>query len=196
MEKTYSVLFVDDEESILRALERGLIKGLRCEKKEFKPEIFIQSLLSQIRSTEKVDILNFSNKITFTHNILVPDQVAKSILSCAIESFRDDMDKIYLNKDEYLRLKESEEFYKKNIEFEKTIALISSRFISASKGMQESILMALEDMGRLSKADRVYIFFFKQNGRLMDNTYEWCKPGVPPKRTTSGTYLQARFPGG
>ncbi|KDR94562.1 hypothetical protein SAMN02745945_02674 [Peptoclostridium litorale DSM 5388] len=40
------------------------------------------------------------------------------------------------------------------------------------------MLMALEDMGRLSKANRVYIFFFKANGSLMDNTYEWCKPGV------------------
>ncbi|KDR94561.1 Response regulator receiver domain-containing protein [Peptoclostridium litorale DSM 5388] len=69
-----------------------LSKGLRCEKKEFKPEIFIKSLLTQIQSTENVEILNFSNKITFTHNILVLDKVAKSILSCAIESFRDDME--------------------------------------------------------------------------------------------------------
>ena len=92
------------------------------------------------------------------------------------------MDAVYLSTDEYSRLKESEIFYKKNIEFEKTIALISSRFISTSDNIDNSILMALEDMGRLSCADRAYVFLFRENGRLMDNTYEWCNAGVIPQR--------------
>lgn len=36
----------------------------------------------------------------------------------------------------------------------------------------------LRVMGQAVSADRAYIFEFRGNGKKMDNTYEWCAPGI------------------
>ena len=68
-----------------------LSKDIQCKKEKLTPEEFVKSLLNQIQSTAKVNILNFSNKITYDAAILVLNHMAKTILLCAIEVFKDDI---------------------------------------------------------------------------------------------------------
>ncbi len=73
--------------------------------------------------------------------------------------------------------KRAEEIIQRKLEFERTISDISSRFIGISD-IDEAINASLADMGRLSGAGRAYVFLFREDGRTMDNTHEWCAEGV------------------
>jgi len=78
------------------------------------------------------------------------------------------------------RHKEYEENIRKSLEFEKTVSSISSYFIG-TYDINRSIDYSLSDMGRLSGADRCYLFQFRDSGNVMDNTHEWCAPNVSPQ---------------
>lgn len=66
------------------------------------------------------------------------------------------------------------------LRYEKTIAQISSRFVSKSD-IDVSINDSLADMGTVSGAGRAYLFLIRQGGTVMDNTHEWCAEGVSPQ---------------
>jgi PAS domain S-box-containing protein len=68
--------------------------------------------------------------------------------------------------------------YKAN--FESVIYRISSRFVNPAN-FDEAINKSLADMGQISGASRVYIFLAQENGKMMDNTHEWCATGVNPQ---------------
>jgi PAS domain S-box-containing protein len=76
--------------------------------------------------------------------------------------------------------KKAGEALKWRLEFEKTIANISSRFVEVSD-TNESINAALRDMGTLNGASRAYLFIFSEDGTSVDNTHEWCAEGVTPQ---------------
>ena len=73
-----------------------------------------------------------------------------------------------------------EKSLRRRLEFEKAVYDISSRFMILSDIDQE-IQHSLADMGRLSGADRTYLFLFNKDGNLMRNTHEWCTVGVNPQ---------------
>ncbi len=66
----------------------------------------------------------------------------------------------------------------RRLAFDRTIAKISARFVINADKFEDSVQQSLEDIGLLSHADRTYIFKFKDDLKLMDNTFEWCAPGV------------------
>ena len=68
--------------------------------------------------------------------------------------------------------KQAENALKRRIDFEKTVASISTRFV---------VLSDFNNAGRLSEAGRAYLFQFRDNGKIMDNTHEWCDEGVAPE---------------
>ncbi len=78
------------------------------------------------------------------------------------------------------RHKEYQENVRKSLEFEKTVSSISSYFIGIYD-IDRSIDYSLSDMGRLSGADRCYLFQFRDSLDIMDNTHEWCAPNVSPQ---------------
>jgi len=45
----------------------------------------------------------------------------------------------------------------------------------------EGLNRALGKLGEYANADRSYIFRFMQGGMKMENTYEWCGPGIVPQ---------------
>jgi len=47
--------------------------------------------------------------------------------------------------------------------------------------LEESIGEALARIGRFTGADRAYVFLFREDGGVMDNTHEWCAEGVLPQ---------------
>ncbi len=76
--------------------------------------------------------------------------------------------------------KKSEEVLRLRLDFEKMISTISSRFVG-EYDLDEAIQSSLREMGQFSKASRTYLFLFDDDCKRMDNTHEWCAPGVTPQ---------------
>jgi len=78
--------------------------------------------------------------------------------------------------------KRSEETLVRRAEFERLISEVSSGLVGL--GMDEldtGIEVALASIASFSRADRVYVFLFRDGNALMDNTHEWCAEGVEPQ---------------
>lgn len=71
---------------------------------------------------------------------------------------------------QFIERKQSEDALMRRIDFEKTIANISTRFVTLSD-FNNAIFKSLADAGRLSEAGRAYLFQFRDNGKIMDNTH-------------------------
>ncbi len=89
--------------------------------------------------------------------------------------------------------KKAGEALKSRLEFEKTIANISSRFVEDSN-VDKSINAALGDMGTLNGASRAYLFIFSKDETYMDNTHEWCADGVTPQIDNLRNLTTEMFP--
>ncbi len=67
--------------------------------------------------------------------------------------------------------------------FEQLISGMSTRFIElAPQETDRGIYLALQELGAFAGADRCYVFLFDDQGATMDNTHEWCAPGVSPQK--------------
>jgi PAS domain S-box-containing protein len=65
----------------------------------------------------------------------------------------------------------------KRLNVEKIISSISSRFVGKID-LNDAINTSLQDLGNLSKADRVSLFLFNGNKDCITNTHEWCNKGI------------------
>ena len=63
------------------------------------------------------------------------------------------------------------------LNFEKVISSISSRFVGRVN-LDDAINSSFEDMGILSKADRVSLFLFDEDNKFFKNAHEWCAEGI------------------
>lgn len=70
-----------------------------------------------------------------------------------------------------LQLAETEALHSQ-IELEKLIAVISTKFIISPREIDYEINNALKAIGEFSGVDRSYVFQFYNNGKKMDNTHE------------------------
>lgn len=78
--------------------------------------------------------------------------------------------------------KQTEEALQSQLKFEKMVAAISTRFANISEGkLDETIEHVLKLSGEFFNVDRSYLFQFSADGKLMDNTHEWCAPGIEPQ---------------
>jgi PAS domain S-box-containing protein len=89
--------------------------------------------------------------------------------------------------------KRAEESLKYRINFETTVANISRRF-TILKDFNDAVTASLTDIGQLSKASRAYLFFFRDDGKIMDNTHEWCCEGVSSEIQHLQNIPSTRFP--
>ena len=64
---------------------------------------------------------------------------------------------------------------------ERTLVQISTRFVQPAD-FDAALTESLQDIGRLTGADRVYLYLSAQNGSWSYHTYEWCAEGVEPNR--------------
>ncbi|NOX90555.1 MAG: PAS domain S-box protein [Calditrichaeota bacterium] len=65
---------------------------------------------------------------------------------------------------------------------EDIIARISSMFAqSPSYKLDECINQTLQIVGEYAQVDRSYVFLFRENLQIMDNTHEWCAEGIEPQ---------------
>jgi len=68
----------------------------------------------------------------------------------------------------------------RRLEIEAEIAAIASRFVRM-EDTDAAIDAMLDQIGHLSGADRTYLFRIRDGGAMLDNTHEWCAPGVRPE---------------
>lgn len=79
--------------------------------------------------------------------------------------------------------KRSEKILQRRLQFEYLISNISSDFINTSpEKIDTSIEKALELAGDFVKADRAYVFLYRDNNRIMDNTHEWYREGISSEK--------------
>lgn len=94
---------------------------------------------------------------------------------------------------QFIVRKQAENALGHRIEFEKTVANISSRFVILSD-FDKAVSFSLAEASKLSTADRAYLFQFRENGNIMDNTHEWCAEGVTPEIQNLRNIPSATFP--
>ncbi len=64
--------------------------------------------------------------------------------------------------------------------FERLISGLSTYFVRLDpKQIDVGLDDALRELGEFAGADRSFILLFREDGKTMDNTHEWCAPGVP-----------------
>lgn len=69
----------------------------------------------------------------------------------------------------------------KQMQFQKSIASLSSRFFAhSSEDVNHKINQLLSIAGNYFQSDRVYIFWYSPDKATMTQTYEWCADGVEP----------------
>ncbi len=104
----------------------------------------------------------------FSHEIQPPDEDLLGMMASIGEQIG-----------QFIKREQSENALRRRIDFEKTVARISTRFVTLSD-FNNAVFESLADAGRLSEAGRAYLFQFRDNGNIMDNTHEWCDEGVTP----------------
>jgi len=78
--------------------------------------------------------------------------------------------------------KRVEEALEYRVRFGNLISSLSTHFINlASDEIDEGINYALKAIGEFAEVDRSYIFLYRDRRRIVDNTHEWCAPGVEPQ---------------
>lgn len=84
----------------------------------------------------------------------------------------------YKNLEQSLREREAEFSFQAG--FQKLIARLSSEFINHGFGtIDQCIDELLRRIGEFFEVDRAYLYGFTDDYKLMTNTHEWCRQGVP-----------------
>lgn len=94
---------------------------------------------------------------------------------------------------QYIVRKQAEESLRHRVKFENTVANISTMFVVLSD-FDKAVSSSLSEIGRLCNVGRAYLFQFRDNGNIMDNTHEWCNEGVTPEIQQLRNIPSATFP--
>jgi len=78
--------------------------------------------------------------------------------------------------------KQAEEDLQCQLGLAKMVAAISAHFANMPEGeLSKAIDYALQLSGEFFNVGRSYVFQFSTDGNIMDNTHEWCAPGIGPQ---------------
>lgn len=70
----------------------------------------------------------------------------------------------------------------RRLDFERLAATLSNSFINIKPDtLDAEINRALGLIGNYAAIDRSYLFLYRSNGLIMDNTHEWCANGIDPQ---------------
>jgi len=82
---------------------------------------------------------------------------------------------------------------KRKLEIEKTISMISSRFVG-NVNIDSAIIDSLKDLGILSGASRAYIMLYNEDDTVKPYIYEWCANNIEIQKESSESISVAKFP--
>ena len=69
------------------------------------------------------------------------------------------------------------------LEFENLILRLATHFIHLGMAdLDQGIQHTLDEIGTFAAVDRCYLFQYRGSRQLMDNTHEWCAPGIEPHK--------------
>lgn len=102
-------------------------------------------------------------------------------------------EKIFVSLTDITAHKQTENALRRRIDFEKTVASISTKFLVISD-FNNAVFKSLADAGQLSKASRTYLFQIHDNGNIVNNTHEWCNEGVRPRIQLRQNLSSATYP--
>ena len=75
-----------------------------------------------------------------------------------------------------------EEMLRHRVTFEKLVTDLSTSFVAlAPDAVDDAIQQAMAAIGGFIGVDRAYVFRIAETGATMDNTHEWCAPGIEPQ---------------
>ncbi|HEY4491063.1 MAG TPA: PAS domain S-box protein, partial [Acidobacteriota bacterium] len=87
-----------------------------------------------------------------------------------------------------------EEALRYRAEFEQLITSISTHFINLSpEQIDFGVLHALQSIGEFAEIDRSAVFLFNGSDSQIDNTHEWCAPGIEPPSDKLQTFSPEHF---
>ena len=91
--------------------------------------------------------------------------------------------------------KETEKALDVRMSLERLIRSISSKFIKIEPaGIEKEINHALKFVGKIFLAERSYLFSLSGKQAKLDQYYEWCKKGIPPRLEQMQGLPAWRFP--
>ncbi|HPC83085.1 MAG TPA: ATP-binding protein [Thermoanaerobaculaceae bacterium] len=80
-------------------------------------------------------------------------------------------------------------------DLERLVATVFSELVAArASDIDPTIERALELIGRYVGADRAYVFLFTDDLAAMNNTQEWCAPGIEPQKDRLQALPSATLP--
>ncbi len=83
---------------------------------------------------------------------------------------------------EIVERKRAQEELQYRVELEQLVATISTQFINLPLArIDDAINRALKKLGEITGVDRSYVFQIHDDGKIMDNTHEWCAEGIQPQ---------------
>jgi PAS domain S-box-containing protein len=83
---------------------------------------------------------------------------------------------------EIARREQVQEALQYRVEMEKLVTMLSTSFINlAPEELGAAINRALQAIGEFARVDRSYLFLAYDHVTKVDNTHEWCAPGISPQ---------------
>ncbi len=102
--------------------------------------------------------------------------------------------RFYLFEDVTAR-KQEEQALQYREALEQVIVELSAQFMACGSSLAEvRINYALRRIGEFEEVDRAYVFLFSADQETMDNTHEWCAPGISPERDNLQNLPTSLFP--
>ncbi|MFZ0389278.1 MAG: PAS domain S-box protein, partial [Calditrichia bacterium] len=92
--------------------------------------------------------------------------------------------------------RKAEEAMLYRLSMEQIISEISSRFISLrnKKEFRKVLLEGFDRIGKLGDFDRIYIFEYSPDYKMMSNILEWCAAGIPAQQDDLQNLSTANYP--
>jgi PAS domain S-box-containing protein len=177
LEKAYKDLYILSVvffSIFLLTVSLALILGLRFS---------FRSLIHPLRSLQEQAAAfaqgNFDHRINMTRS----DELGQ--LSETLNKMAADLQKTTVSRDLLVKEIEERKLTEKKLEyrskFEELVTGISTKFINLPiDEIDDGVNHALRAIGEFSQVDRSYMFRFYESGTKMDNTHEWCMPGIEP----------------
>ena len=134
---------------------------------------------------------------TYEFRIIRKDGETRWIRSYAyaVRGEKGSVTRLYGATQDITERKHAEDMLRYQRAFEQLIANISKDFLNlAPEEIDQGVLRALYMVGEFSSVDRSYVFLFHEDLATMDNTHEWCAPGIEPGQSRFRNIPTSTFP--